>query len=357
MSGSPLTLEAALLGQARYWSNDRKTWHRKKRRVDGGVRVSRPRTPAEDHELRDRYAELLDRFADQDEGAADQAKQFRNCSRRHPCGNAACPACLGAFQHGLVAAVTRFMKRADKSDGNIVAVSVIPAGEMVPPGDLHRLDIANFRRRMRERLKPIVPHCAWLMLGIDLSLNEDKQKRWYPRWCLHLYGFVRSPLPEAELKAKLKELFPAELPMVPRPVKVKPFKPSRYGVSYLLKPDFQRRITYPHSAGERSKNAPLRSGPYCRAPGGPPLAGHYPHSRPPAADRPEDGPQQKRREDRPDRRTKGPEDQQQRPSYGGLLELHDGKTTPLARGTKSPRASGGRRAVSGISWCSRAVST
>jgi hypothetical protein len=254
---TPPSLEAALLGDHRNWRDNRKSWKRKKRRADGSVRTSRPRTPPEDRELRNHYAELLDRFANQDRRAGDQAKLFDNCSRRHPCGNAACPACLGAFQHGFVRIATRFMKRANPSDGTIFAVSIVAADNMVP--HLGSLNLLNFRRRMRERLQTIVPHCAWMMLGVDLSLNRDKRKRWKPAWCPHLYGFAQTKLSHKKFKAELKKLFPANPPMVHRPVKMKRFEPSRYGTSYLLKPDFKRRITYAHSEGDRSKNAPLRT--------------------------------------------------------------------------------------------------
>jgi hypothetical protein len=151
------------------------------------------------------------------------------------------------------------MKRVNPTDGTIFAVSLIPADEMIKRSGLPGLDLTNFCRRMRERLKPIVPHCAWMMLGVDLSLNLGKEKPWKPAWCPHFYGFAQTNLSRRKLKAKLKKLFPAYPPIVHRPVKVKRFKPSRYGTSYLLKPDFKRRITYPHSEGDRSKDAPLRS--------------------------------------------------------------------------------------------------
>jgi hypothetical protein len=255
----PLSLEAALLGDAQNWRDDRKTWRRKKRRSDGTVRVSRPRSPAEDRSFRNRRAELLARLGSHDRAAKHQAKVLDGCCPRHPCGNAACPACVGAFQHAFVRIATRFMKRVDPGDGTIFAVSIIPADEMIKRSGLPGLDLTNFCRRMRERLKPIVPHCAWIILGVDLSLNSDKEKRWKPTWCPHLYGFAQTNLSRRELKAELKKLFPAYPPIVHRPVKVKRFKPSRYGTSYLLKPDFKRRITYLHSKGDRSKDAPLRS--------------------------------------------------------------------------------------------------
>ena len=255
---TPLSLESALLGQTAPWREDRKTWRRKKKRGDGSIRVSRPRTSAEDRDLRDRYAALLARLGSNDAGAQRQAEELNNCTRRHPCGNAGCPACLGVLQHGFVSVVTKFMKSADALKGPIYAVSLVPADEMVKRSELATLHLVNFRRRIRERLQAIIPHCAWLILGIDLSLNEDAQKRWKPKWSPHLYGFVQTHLSQSKLKAELKELLPAHKPLVRRPVKVKEFKPSRYGVSYLIKPDFKRRITYPHSKGDRSKYAPLR---------------------------------------------------------------------------------------------------
>lgn len=254
---SPLSLEAALLGDPHNWRDDRRSWKRKKRRTDGSTRISRARTPAEDRELRDRYAKVL--WRDGSKGSEAQADQLYSCSRRHPCGNAGCPACLGAFQHGFVRVANRFMKRADQSDGTIFAISLIPADQMVALTHLRSLDLVNFRRRVRQRLQPAVPDCAWLLLGVDLSLNEDEQKRWQTSWCPHLYGLVQTNLSREELKANLKRLFPANPPKVRRSVKVKPFKPSRYGTSYVLKPDFKRRITYAHSEGDRSKYQPLRS--------------------------------------------------------------------------------------------------
>jgi hypothetical protein len=100
-----------------------------------------------------------------------------------------------------------------------------------------------------------------MLLGIDLSLNVDEDERWGPKWSPHLYGIVRTNLSREDLKTELKKGFPTNRPFVRRPIEVKPLSPSRYALSYVLKTDFKRRISYPHSLGDRTKKADLRNGP------------------------------------------------------------------------------------------------
>ena len=78
--------------------------------------------------------------------------------------------------------------------------------------------------------------------GIDFSFNEDRENKWQPFICPHVY-LITSTDDREKPRRTLKKIFP-KTDEVRRPIKLPLFHNIPYRRSYSLKMTFKRRISH-----------------------------------------------------------------------------------------------------------------
>jgi hypothetical protein len=184
------------------------------------------------------------------------AKRLESCEPKHRCLSAACPECERLFQRWFVRRSRKFIARHIALPGNwLVAVSIVPSGRIIPPGQLSVLDIAKLQRRLKYALKQTKITVA--LGGIDFSLNEDREGKYQPFWCPHFY-LITSTENKKKLGDKLRQIY-VKSEEVPRPVKISSFKNIARRRSYALKMIFYRRVGYHQIKNNNGKSRKCRN--------------------------------------------------------------------------------------------------
>jgi hypothetical protein len=169
------------------------------------------------------------------------AKRLESCSCDRPCLSGACPGCGRLFQRWFVRKSKKFIRQHLATQNHaLVVISLVPSDLLVQPGQLRELNIRNFVRTAKSKLKTAGVDVA--LGGIDFSFNEHIDRKYFPFWCPHIYLITSTPN-RKEIADALRELFPSSKP-VPRPVKIVKFKNNAYRRSYALKMKFFRRVGY-----------------------------------------------------------------------------------------------------------------
>jgi hypothetical protein len=115
--------------------------------------------------------------------------------------------------------------------------SIIP---LVRPGQLKHFSIANFQRRIKAALD--ASGVKFGIGGIYFSFNEDRENKWPPFICPHIY-LIASTDDRNKLRRILKKIF-MKSDEVKRQIKLPHFQNNAYRRSYSLKMIFKRRISY-----------------------------------------------------------------------------------------------------------------
>lgn len=210
-------------------ADDRLSW----RRTRPNGEVSRSPTPDHDRLRQRRYKAAL-----RASGNPTLAYRLESCRVDNPCLSGACPVCVGATQVALVAHAIDFI-HASGGEEHLYQVSLVGLNDQVDIGRLSAKKLENLGRRTKDRFSRAGAKVDWAFGAIDLSLNEADEKQ---SWCPHVLLLAKTVDP-IDLKRRLKNVYPAD-ESVPRPVKVTPFKASKYAVSYLFKTDFRHRVSY-----------------------------------------------------------------------------------------------------------------
>jgi hypothetical protein len=182
--------------------------------------------------------------------AAVLAHRLETCEPKQRCLSGACPECGRLFQRWFVRRSKKFIAtHIDRAGHDLVAISLVPSDFFMRPGYSSALNIRNFIRRAKLKLKKGGVDAA--LGGIDFSFNEDHQQKYRPFWSPHFY-LITSTKEKAILKKKLCKLF-SKAEQIPRPIKITSFKNKAYGRSYALKMNFRRRIGYHEIKKENGK--------------------------------------------------------------------------------------------------------
>ena len=100
-------------------------------------------------------------------------------------------------------------------------------------------DHERFVRRTKEKLGRANDE---IFIGaVDWSLNESKEKKHPPYWCLHIHGVTVTNDAKA-LKGALKKQFPPST-TIPRSIKVQEWDGEAAALQYPFKPKFERQIS------------------------------------------------------------------------------------------------------------------
>ena len=189
---------------------------------------------------RKRCIKRLKRFSSEFPEAAELARILGRCKRCRRCTSGACPECCRAFQRFFVSEVGNLSAR--KSEPELASVSIAFANHRTPEGQLNVFNTANTKRSLSASIKNS-DGLAWMVGGIDLSLNDDTQKKLGIAWQPQLYGFAAVTNRE-DLSEVLRAAY-SPTKSVPRPVQIKDCDGSARAISYGLKTEFVRRIAYP----------------------------------------------------------------------------------------------------------------
>jgi hypothetical protein len=84
--------------------------------------------------------------------------------------------------------------------------------------------------------------------GFDISINEHLTGDFPAHWRPHTWIFLRKGELSRKGEKELRDQFPNDPLMIPKPVMIKRFDRNLAAIAYALKGDFQRRVTLPRSA-------------------------------------------------------------------------------------------------------------
>ena len=183
-------------------------------------------------------------------GAASLSGILEGCVPGHRCFSGGCYECCRAFQRWLVDAVGKLLRKQHDGYQDFTFNFVMPDGQ-ASVGKLATVDFLNIMAKCRSALD----RCSaveFAVVAFDTSANDDTEKFRKGKYTagpviyfqVHVYGIVRTSDRAAVWEA-LRPLF-AKATNIYRPLHIpkKAFNGSNKGISYLLKPDAFRRVSY-----------------------------------------------------------------------------------------------------------------
>ena len=108
------------------------------------------------------------------------------------------------------------------------------------------IDITKIKRSMSAAI-PNADFIHWIAGALDLSLNDDTQKKLGIAWQPQFFGLANVANREEVSKALRNAYSPTKY--VPRPVQMKECDGSARAISYASKTDFVKRIAYRTEVG------------------------------------------------------------------------------------------------------------
>ena len=183
----------------------------------------------------------LRRYGKKFKAAAELAEVLDGCRRGHRCRSASCPECFRAWQGWIVNQTIKVACQDTYPHLKVLAVSIAIAGCQRPSGQLDSLNVPKLSRRAR-RVLAASKAVEWAILGLDLSLNDERQLGRGRHWQPQLFGFVATSNPKA-LRSAMKSAFRPR-PGVTKPSWMKEYDGSPLTASYAFKADAVLRISY-----------------------------------------------------------------------------------------------------------------
>jgi hypothetical protein len=205
---------------------------------DGPPTWPKARSSKNAKRIRKRYAKRLRRFARQFPEAKALAKLLARCKPARRCMSGACPECGRAFQRWFVSQVEALTDNADTEDLN--SISIVFSNHRTAEDKLAALDTTGMKRSFSETSKD-ADGLKFVTGAIDLSLNDDRQKKQGIAWQPQLYAIANADV--ETLSKVLRETY-SPTKTAPRPVQLKKCDGSTKVISYAFKTDFVRRIAY-----------------------------------------------------------------------------------------------------------------
>ena len=127
------------------------------------------------------------------------------CEKRNRCYSGACLECGRLFQRFYVRRSKQVIRDIIAPEGKeLIGICIIPSSPLVRPGQLQHFSIGNFQRRIKAALDTAGVKTG--IGGIDFSFNEDREAKWQPFICPHIYLIV-STNDREKLRRTLKNIF------------------------------------------------------------------------------------------------------------------------------------------------------
>lgn len=178
------------------------------------------------------------------------ADKLAQCRRGERCGSEACRVCKRRFRLRELKQVGAILAKM-----SLVRVSVIPAGMLIPLGQLHTADIGKIKNRVRKALERSAICSRTVFGGIDISLNAENNQ--IVGWQLHIYLLIEGQNDKVLRKA-VRGIFH------PDPQAAKPFEFGSVtnlgaAISYADKAMFELRSGYIKNGQHRVRGLPLKA--------------------------------------------------------------------------------------------------
>jgi hypothetical protein len=219
-------------------------WYRDDRPWDGA--------PPSEQAVRKRLANVkrLRRYAGKLWAAKATADRLAACEPRNRCMSGACPECTRAFQRWFVDSTER-LTQARNSHHELVTASIVFPNGWVPWHLTNTISVQNLKRAVTRSIEgsPVVD---WMVGGIDISLNDDRQKSLGMGWQLQVYALAMVKDRNA-FASLLRDQF-RRTAQISRPVQIKAYDGSSEANSYAFKTEFVRRIAYRGRTTTKGKN-------------------------------------------------------------------------------------------------------
>jgi hypothetical protein len=189
-------------------------------------------------------------------GTASQRRvqrQLKKCRRGARCQCEACRVCLREFRLHWVGEVTKIALQRPCW----VRCSIIPAGLLVPFGQLHTFNLQAAVKRIRKQLERSDISDRIVFGALDLSLNLNNNK--IGGWQVHLYLLVEGNN-DKTLRQTVKAVFPPE-PTAAKPYDFREVDDPLKVLTYAYKSVFKRRSAYIDADGNAQTRALPLKGP------------------------------------------------------------------------------------------------
>jgi hypothetical protein len=189
----------------------------------------------------ERQSQMIRALKGDDPAVKSLADQLKRCAKGRPCDLSMCPICVRRLRASFVLAALKVIKRVrQRRQLPITAFSAVSRNGRYPVGKIAKIDLPVINKRVqRQHQRAQFP---LVFAGIDLSLNEDGQRKRRSHWRAQVYGVVIGLDVEAVKKA-LQHLYP-HTSSTPRPLRVRVCSELPEALSYVIKPEFVRRVSY-----------------------------------------------------------------------------------------------------------------
>jgi hypothetical protein len=186
-----------------------------------------------------------------DERASALVNRLDHCERNNRCCSGACPECGRLLQRWFVRHSESFVsENLNRKSNELVALSIVPAQPIVPPGKLSDFSVIDLHRRLKHALAKT--DVAVALGGVDFSFNEHHDGKYKPYWSPHIY-LIASTTDRKKLGTNIRKQFRSRKG-VRRPTNVASFENTAIRRSYALKMRFDRRVGYTKAgSGERKE--------------------------------------------------------------------------------------------------------
>jgi hypothetical protein len=179
------------------------------------------------------------------------AAKLERCRKGNRCESGACDVCLRLYRLRLFRKTSPVLA----SRPHWTRASVVPAGFLLPLGELANVELKALGAMIDKRLERSSLHRRIVMAGIDISLNLQDNN--IIGWQLHLYMLI-----EGENTLRLREAIKAAFPperTAPTPYDFDEVNVPSTCVTYLFKAIFKRRSRYTTGNHQpRTKSLPLK---------------------------------------------------------------------------------------------------
>lgn len=178
------------------------------------------------------------------------AERLSKCAPGQRCLSAACAECARAAQRFVAHSLRQVIRKEGEGTGKLVAFTLAPAEGTIPFGNLKNCDSDGLKTKLGNALEEI-DQDAWTAVGLDFSYNIDRDRILAPVFQTHLQG-VSWTSDQGEFRKLLGKRYRKNA-WVRRPLKVTACDGSHYALSYILKPNFVRRVSYTKVKGDKQQ--------------------------------------------------------------------------------------------------------
>jgi hypothetical protein len=197
----------------------------------------------------ERQSQMIRALKGDDPVVKSLADQLKRCAKGSPCDLSMCPICVRKLRASFVLTALKVIRRVQrKRKLPITAFSAVLKNGRYPVGRLAKTDlpVINDRVQCQHRRAgfPLV------FAGIDISLNEDGRQTRRSHWQVQAYGVVVE-LDVDVVKGALQRLYP-RTSSAARPLRVRECCELPEALSYVIKPEFVRRVSYIDDTGRHN---------------------------------------------------------------------------------------------------------